>query len=264
MSFQESMVTNRQQTLLRMAVPYMQANHHDMGLTPDPLASKGDLIDLDEALQFAIDHKIPRSAFSFSGSKNVHIVWIISISRYQSCFSTVVGISALRMTLAYLFCSIDEADEFSIQTVPPRTHVHATLNGNHLHPHVWWFDGCCHGYAKKMAHDCCDDNSTSGVPRKRSGGSEHVPWCVPRIFWIRNICWRRKIFAYQNKARAMELYASGIAVAKQFGFVHMEGRKPWPMNAWFIISSVKRNSVLRNRIFEKPAHCMKNGKLMPK
>jgi predicted ATPase len=93
-SFQESMANNRQQALLRMAVPYMQANHHYMGLTPDPLASKGDLIDLDEALQFAIDHKIQRSVLLWRLQARSHkrngtfIYFILSIflallSEYQ-------------------------------------------------------------------------------------------------------------------------------------------------------------------------------------
>jgi predicted ATPase len=59
-SFQETMVTNRQQSLLRMSFPCVQVIHHYMGLTSDPLASKGDLIDLDEAMKFAVENKLNR------------------------------------------------------------------------------------------------------------------------------------------------------------------------------------------------------------
>jgi predicted ATPase len=59
-SFQETMVTNRQQSLLRMSFPCVQVIHHYMGLTSDPLASRGDLIDLDEAMKYAVDNKLNR------------------------------------------------------------------------------------------------------------------------------------------------------------------------------------------------------------
>lgn len=47
----ERMIVQRQETALAITIPLMQTIHHFMGLTEDPLASKGDICDFDEELK---------------------------------------------------------------------------------------------------------------------------------------------------------------------------------------------------------------------
>jgi predicted ATPase len=55
--FQEVMLSNRQISLLRMAMPAVQTVHHYMGLSEDPLSRKGDILDYDEVLEDALKHQ---------------------------------------------------------------------------------------------------------------------------------------------------------------------------------------------------------------
>jgi hypothetical protein len=47
-----------QETMLQFSKPTVQAIHHFMGLTDDPLSSKGDIIDFDECYQHCIQNNI--------------------------------------------------------------------------------------------------------------------------------------------------------------------------------------------------------------
>jgi predicted ATPase len=80
--FQEVMQSNGQKAEARMAMPPFQCVHHFMGLSEDPLSGKGDLIDFDQLMQKAIEHK-----------RGAHIV------RLSNC----------RMMLAYFFNDYDLA-----------------------------------------------------------------------------------------------------------------------------------------------------------
>ena len=85
--FKESLVTAKQAALLRMVSPFMQSIHHLMGLTDDPLASKGDLLDFDEFEQACMQ----RGAF-------------LGICSVRTC----------RMQLAYIFGDINMAERFCL------------------------------------------------------------------------------------------------------------------------------------------------------
>ncbi|KAL7572879.1 hypothetical protein ACA910_004531 [Epithemia clementina (nom. ined.)] len=61
--FKESMVSAKQQYMLRMFLPTIQIVHHVMGLSGDPLASKGDVIDFDEFENMAIERGSTMGAF---------------------------------------------------------------------------------------------------------------------------------------------------------------------------------------------------------
>lgn len=47
-----------QETMLRFSMPCHQSIHHYMGLTDDPLASKGDIMDFEEAYQFCLANNL--------------------------------------------------------------------------------------------------------------------------------------------------------------------------------------------------------------
>lgn len=51
--FRETMANSRHQSFLKLTLPSLQIIHHLVGKTPDPLATKGDLIDYDVALREA-------------------------------------------------------------------------------------------------------------------------------------------------------------------------------------------------------------------
>jgi len=97
-SLQEMMMTQQQKQMLRMSWPCMQAIHHYMGKTDDPLASKGDIVDLDEMLQFGIENKL---------------------------YNSVLSIRVLRMMLAYIFndyglaCSLRDIAIKDMWSMPP-------------------------------------------------------------------------------------------------------------------------------------------------
>jgi predicted ATPase len=55
--FQEVMLSNKQISVVRSAMPSIQIVHHYMGLSEDPLSGKGDIYDHDEALRDAIKHQ---------------------------------------------------------------------------------------------------------------------------------------------------------------------------------------------------------------
>lgn len=62
-SFQETMISHRQKSMLRMTYPCVQTVLSCMGTSgSDPLSSKGDLVDTDELLQFCIKNKLHNSA----------------------------------------------------------------------------------------------------------------------------------------------------------------------------------------------------------
>jgi predicted ATPase len=83
-SFSEVMQSNRQKTLLSMALPFVQLIHHYMGLSEDPLSPKGNIMDSDEALKSAIENK--------------RVTNIIILKQY-------------RMQLAYVFNDYETAAE---------------------------------------------------------------------------------------------------------------------------------------------------------
>jgi predicted ATPase len=83
-SIREMMVTQRQLGSLRMSLPCLQVLHHYMGVTEDPLASKGDLLDYDELLQYCIENRLT---------------------------NTVNGLKVSRMMLAYYFNDYALADQ---------------------------------------------------------------------------------------------------------------------------------------------------------
>ena len=91
-------MSHRQESLLRMSSPYIQAIHHYMGLSSDPLSPKGDLVDTDEMLQYCINNKL----------------------HYSSN-----GIRLSQMTVAYVFNDYERADNLAqiivkdIWTLPP-------------------------------------------------------------------------------------------------------------------------------------------------
>jgi hypothetical protein len=101
-SFRETMVANRQQTSLRLALHHVQAIHHYMGLSPDPLSPKGDLIDEDEALRFSLEHGI---------------------------LMNVLGIWVNRMQVAYVFNDYEQANIMAhvlvkdLWTMPPTVEI---------------------------------------------------------------------------------------------------------------------------------------------
>jgi hypothetical protein len=61
---QETMKSLRQESLHRMSWACMQAIHHYMGLSPDPLSSKGDLFDTDELLEYCVKNKLHNNVYS--------------------------------------------------------------------------------------------------------------------------------------------------------------------------------------------------------
>lgn len=86
-SFSDVMVSNKQQAVLSMVFPSVQAVHHYMGLSDDPLAAKGDVLDYDEALQSAVENKR---------------------------VTNIVGIKLCRMSVAYIFNAYDLAAEHCV------------------------------------------------------------------------------------------------------------------------------------------------------
>jgi predicted ATPase len=93
----EWMLSKRQSSLLSISLPWLQALHHFMGLSDDPLSSKGNLIDYDDA-----------------------------VFRAEAIGATVyvVGIRYTQMILAYIFNDYEKAATISlglqdISLIPP-------------------------------------------------------------------------------------------------------------------------------------------------
>lgn len=85
--FMETMIAAKQQFAIHIFLPFLQMIHHLMGLTADPLASKGDLVD-------------------FDGGDN--------IAKERGTFFYAAIIKYCRMQLGYMFGDIAMAEKASL------------------------------------------------------------------------------------------------------------------------------------------------------
>ena len=95
--YEKRMISLRQESGLAMALPLIQCIHHLMGLTPDPLASKGDVLDYDS---------------------------MVDDAKRKGQYPRVLQIRASRLMVAFLFGAIELADRMRFKSCEFESFIH--------------------------------------------------------------------------------------------------------------------------------------------
>lgn len=127
----------------------------------------------------------------------------------------MVGISATRMTLSYLFLDIEQADKFSkiclpeLWTVPPSAETICVM---------------MYGGMTAVAMASKGKHYWRNVRKAREALrliKKYANIC-PENFLDKQYLLEAEIFALRGNLRATEKFISAIAVAKHFGFLHCQ------------------------------------------
>lgn len=183
--FFDLMVSRRHETAIAFTLPWAQAIHHFMGYTDNPLLSKGDLVDYDEAMERSVQ---------------------------RQAFIQVVSISCTRMMISYVFNDYDQAARSAetlpdLLKIPPSfervsTLFYSTLTflavartGKDVRRHV--------GKAKEA------------IKTFRRWATDSPKNCLDKLFLL-----QAELFSVLGKhSRAYEKYIASIACAKDQGFL---------------------------------------------
>jgi hypothetical protein len=181
------MKSHRQKYLLRMAFPCVQAVHHYMGLSSDPLSPKGDLVDTDEMIQYCIDNKLHDSANEIRFSQ---------------------------MTIAYVFNDYELAD----------SHARMAENDNIWNrPHCYLLVKMSFmGAMVALAMAANGKNVRQNVKRAKKGlkAMKCFALSCPANCLDKKVLLEAELASvYRNEAKAFEKFTCAIALAKENGFL---------------------------------------------
>jgi len=186
--FRELMLSNRQHSLLRMSMPTVQAVHHYMGLSEDPLSTKGDLMDYDEALEEALKMGNTTSA---------------------------LGIRACRMEVAYVFNHSDLAAELADTLLKDMWQMPPSFDQIPVFFFAGMVAAAMVAKGKSARRNMKTTKKILKFLRRWATSTPHN--CLDKLFLL-----EAQIASVTGKnAKAYEKYTCSIALAKDSGFLFM-------------------------------------------